>query len=510
MHVARKIGAVAAAVACLGAAAAAGPAVAASGHGGGHGGGGGGSSGGSIAASVTRLASDPTSAAGSQHAAVVEPDTFAFGNTVVGAFQEGRFTDGGSSAIGWTRSADHGGTWTSGTLPNLTTAAGGPYPRATDPSVAFDAAHNTWLISSLGLSVSGGSIGGAAVVVSRSTNGGTSWSGPVVVSAASSGEDFDKNWIVCDNTSTSPFYGHCYVTWDDHGSFNLLLNSTSSDGGLTWGAALTTAADDLGIGAQPLVQPNGNVVVPVDDPFEGSIGVYRSTNGGASWGAGVTIGSIRAHTEAGSLRSGPLPTAEMDASGRIFVAWADCRFRRNCKANDIVFMTSTNGQTWSAVTRVPIDSTSSSVDHFLPGLAVDPASSGSTTKLGLVFFYYPSTSCSQSTCLLDAAVVGSLDGGATWTTPKQINTTAMSLSWLPDTTQGRMVGDYMSASWSGGSLVSVTPLAAAPSGSTFDLAAFGVVATVSAVAGAATTQNDPVVSSPSATRATPTQSRSSH
>jgi len=24
----------------------------------------------------------------------------------------------------------------------------------------------------------------------------------------------DKNWTVCDNTSSSPFYGNCYTEWD--------------------------------------------------------------------------------------------------------------------------------------------------------------------------------------------------------------------------------------------------------------------------------------------------------
>jgi hypothetical protein len=41
----------------------------------------------------------------------VEPDTFAFGSTVVGAFQVGRFYDGGSSNIGWATSANGGSTW---------------------------------------------------------------------------------------------------------------------------------------------------------------------------------------------------------------------------------------------------------------------------------------------------------------------------------------------------------------------------------------------------------------
>ena len=55
-------------------------------------------------------------------------------------------------------------------------------------------------------------------------------------SAEKAGGDLDKNWIVCDNTKNSQFYGHCYTQWDDHGAGNRLAMSTSTDGGLTWGA----------------------------------------------------------------------------------------------------------------------------------------------------------------------------------------------------------------------------------------------------------------------------------
>ncbi|MGN5382056.1 hypothetical protein ACQ4WX_47945 [Streptomyces lasalocidi] len=49
----------------------------------------------------------------------------------------------------------------------------------------------------------------------------------------------------------------------------------------------------------------------------------------------------------------------------------------------------------------------------------------------------------------------------------------MTLAWLPNTTQGRMFGDYISTSvLSGGNAVTVLPIAHAPSGSTFDVAMY--------------------------------------
>src|SRR5919204_43893 len=105
-------------------------------------------------------------------------------------------------------------------------------------------------LSSLGLN---SSPSGVAVVVNRSTNGGTSWGNPVTVHAAGVGEDLDKNWTVCDNTSTSPFYGSCYTQWDDFGHGNALKIAYSRDGGLTWKLSKTPRVGV--IGAQPLTLP---------------------------------------------------------------------------------------------------------------------------------------------------------------------------------------------------------------------------------------------------------------
>src|SRR6185437_14054453 len=111
------------------------------------------------------------------------------------------------------------------------------------------------------------------------------------------------------------------------------------------------------------------------------IAALRSLDGGASYTGPATVASVAEHPVAGNLRSDALPTAEIDAAGRVYVAWADCRYRTSCAANDIVMSTSLNGISWSPVTRVPIDPPSSAVDHFIPGLGVDQATSGSSAHL---------------------------------------------------------------------------------------------------------------------------------
>ncbi|HEX9035879.1 MAG TPA: sialidase family protein [Ktedonobacterales bacterium] len=398
-------------------------------------------------ATLTQISSDPftsatcTASNTTYHHTEVEPDAYSSGSTIVAAFQVGRIYDGGACAIGFATSTNNGASWTNGLLPGVTKYSSGSYDRATDAAVAYDARHGVWLVSSLVLSESGGPHG-VAVLTSRSTDGGLTWGTPVVTENTSSSPD--KNWIVCDDTASSPHYGNCYTEWDDNGSGNVMHMSTSSDGGLTWGAAVT---DGNGIiGGQPVVRPDGTVIVPTDNANESALGAFNSTNGGASWSAVTTITTISHHTEAGSLRSGALPSAEIDGAGTVYVVWSDCRFERSCKANDLVIAHSTNsaGTAWSSVTRIPIDAVGSGVDHFIPGLAVNKGTSGSSAQLGLTYYYYPQSSCSS--CTLDVGFVSSTNGGSTWSAATQV-AGPFNVTWVANTTQGRMVGDYISTSY---------------------------------------------------------------
>jgi hypothetical protein len=450
---------------------------------------------------LTRLSTDPYTNSTSQHATEVEPDTYSFGSTIVSAFQVGRFNNGGASNIGFATSTDGGGTWTHGFLPGTTTFATPPgtYDRLSDPSVAYDPKDNVWLISYLGLVGANPNVSPTApvVLVSRSTDGGLTWgSPPVQVNSSGGTNSQDKNWTVCDVTSTSPFYGHCYTEWDDNGNGNLVQMSTSTNGGLTWSARQSTANNATVIGGQPLVQPNGTVVVPIENANETSLLAFTSTNGGASWNSTLTVTSINHHTDAGNIRSGSLPTAEIDSAGKVYVVWSDCRFERRCRANDLVMTTSTNGTSWTAVTRIPADAVGSGVDHFIPGLAVDTSTSGSSAHLGLAYYYYPATSCSASTCSLDVGYVSSTNGGSTWSAKTQL-AGPMTLTWLANTTQGYMVGDYISTSFANGTAHPVFMVANPNVGSTFDEAAYSPSSGLTIRGGSHSSKGDIVVTSSS-------------
>jgi BNR repeat-like domain len=361
---------------------------------------------------LTQISSDPYTNTDSNHKTQVEPDTFAFGNTIVSTFQVGRFFDGGASNIGFSTSTNAGETWTAGFLPSTTvnSTPAGIYGRASDASVAYDPKHKVWMISWLGLR-NPAPTGPVDVLVSRSTDGGLTWGAPVVVNA--SGNFNDKNWTACDTSSSSPFFGHCYTEFDNNTSLNRIQMSTSNNGGKTWGAAKTTPDHTCVIGGQPLVQPNGTVIVPIDDCLETSILSIISKDGGKTWNRPVLVAQLLNDGHPGAIRSPDLPSAEIDKSGRVYVVWTDCRFESGCNAgnNDLLLISSADGVNWTLPKRIPADQVGSGVDHLLPGLAVDRSTAGNSAHLGLVYYTFPSIFCDPTTCQLNVNFISSTNGG---------------------------------------------------------------------------------------------------
>jgi hypothetical protein len=400
----------------------------------------------------------------SQHATEVEPDSFAFGSTIVSTFQVGRIRDGGAANIGFATSRDAGRTWRSGLLPSLTpnSSPPGEWARASDPVIGFDAAHGVWLASSLAVSPGRES----ALVFNRSPDGIT-WSAPVVATRSIARDlELDKQWFACDNWTTSPFRGRCYLAYSDFRT-NRISVQTSADGGLTWSAPVG-APDGAGRnalregspGVQPVVRPNGDALVLFWDGEQMSS--IRSTDGGTSFSRTNFVGRVRAPVGL-NFRAFALPVAEVDAAGTVYLAWSDCGLGTDCARTDLMLSRSADGLQWSAPARIPAGPVRDRTYDVVPGLAADPEEAG---RLALAWYRL------QPGGGIDAFFVRSSNGGGTWTRPRRLNTETMSREWIAQTTLGPMLGDYISTSFAGRTPVAVLALASRPSGGRLDEAIY--------------------------------------
>ena len=393
-----------------------------------------------------------------QHETQVEPDSFSFGSTVVTVFQSGRHLDGGAERNAFATSKNGGRTWRSGPLPT------GSFDRVSDPVIAYDARHRWWLAASLASNFSS-----VATVVNRSRDG-LRWSAPIDA-ARSTTEEYDKEWIACDNWRSSRFYGRCYLSYMNFAR-DTIETRRSADGGRTWSAPVSVDArrqPAIANGVVIAVRPNGQVLLVFSvfgAPDGNEIALTRSTDGGATFSAPGRVARMGG-TEVSWLRAPPFPTVDVDAAGTVYVAWRDCEESADCSA-DILLSRSNNGVDWSQPMRIPTGSPEGF--YFLPALAVDPATSGRNARLAVLYHSMsPSTICDPTAgCLaIDVKMVTSADGGRTWSLPARLNVLSMPPFWMADTSLGRMLGDYVSVSWSRRRPIGIFSLAFPPSGGVF-------------------------------------------
>ncbi len=361
-------------------------------------------------------------------------------NLITAVFQEGRFTDGGAVDCGYSVTHDGGLTWTRALIPNLTTVTGGTYFRATDPIAGIDLDGKIFLCTE-GATTADFSEGN--ILVSRSTDGGTTFGPPALVFHPASSNDFpDKPWMAVNNFSgTSTPAGRIVVTWTLFKSTGAspIQRSYSDDHGLTWSGASPVHLASLSTqGSQPVFLPDGRLAIIYwnfkgtgDKPEE--IDMVLSNDGGVTFGPPTTVAEVSRYIQP-TFRSGVfLPSATTDrTTGNLYVVYQafDIGFTPR-----VLFTKSADaGANWS----FPVAVTDN------PGTGVfNPAISASPDGQTLTVSFYDQRDNPGNTFLCNLYLAQSFDGGATWGPNIRISSETSNAPLAPLTDAGYMLGDYL-------------------------------------------------------------------
>jgi hypothetical protein len=189
---------------------------------------------------------------------------------IAGVWQQDRWSNGGANGLLTGVSRDGGKTWTR-TFAHFSRCAGGnttnggDYERASDPWVSFSRGGTVHQIS---LSFDN-SDGNQAVLVSRSTNGGNSWSEPTTLARDTSLDvALDKESITADPRKSRV----AYAVWDrlvgltssnPNHFFGPVWFSRTTNDGASWEPAriiFDPGPDAQTIGNEIVVLPDGTLV----------------------------------------------------------------------------------------------------------------------------------------------------------------------------------------------------------------------------------------------------------
>jgi hypothetical protein len=336
-------------------------------------------------------------------------------SNIIGVYQQDRYTFGGARGLAASVTHDGGATWNV-TYPAFTACSGGnatdggDYQRASDPWVTFSPDGTAYFIS-LSLSFVGDvSQTGSAVLVSKSTDGGDTWSDPTTLVRNIGDSDVapynfnDKESITADPGDSR----YVYAIWDRihrpgnpdnlsaENAFSFrgdTLFARTTDGGQTWEPARTIYRETSltgTIGNEIAVLPDGTLV-DVFDFIQGSgnnqpgydTKVMLSHDHGATWSQPIEVAPDRSvgtkDPDTGArVRTGcflPLIAVDRNPSspgyGNLYVVWCDSfgSTKTNGKVHStMVFTQSTDGGlTWSPLARIDKSGDSRA---FVPSIAV--------------------------------------------------------------------------------------------------------------------------------------------
>jgi hypothetical protein len=382
----------------------------------------------------------------------------------IAVWQQDRWSNGSSRGLVTGVTFDAGATWTR-VAPRFSVCAGGTYTRASDPWVDFSPNGVAWQI---GLVTSGTSFTATsinAVVVSRSTDGGLSWSDPVEIIHDEGSTFFnDKETLTADPHDP----GFVYAVWDrlrPNGGPAYFARTTN--GGVSWEPA--RPIHDPGNGQQTIgnlirVLPDGTLVnlfthikggsgeeeEEKEAPDDATLEVLRSTDRGATWTGPHVIAEYQPAgakdpATGAAIRDGtPIGAMAVGPDGTLYVVWQDARISPDPERDDILLARSTNGGvTWSTpvrVNRVPGRSA------FAPQVHV--AADG---MIGVTYFDLRSDTADETTLPTDYWLARSQDG-VTWTETHLAGPFDLQQAPLAG---GFFLGDYMGLASAAGEFVAL-------------------------------------------------------
>jgi len=390
-------------------------------------------------------------------------------NHLLAAWQQDRWSDGGSRALVSAVSLDGGATWQRTLLPmsrcgGAVTGSAGDFERVSDPWVDIgpDGTEHVLGLVFNGKALQPGSSSGVAT--SRSADGGITWTPPQLI--AQDGATFfnDKDALTADPTDAR----FVYAVWDrlDAAGHGPAMLARSIDGGLSWEPARAlftpnSAGVSQTLGNRIVVLAAGtergtlidvfNQIDTVNGVSSSRVGLVRSADHGLTWSAPIYVAALQSvgarNPEGGApIRDGAdLPTIAAAPDGSLWVAWQDARFSGGLHDAIAISHSTDGGRTWSAPAAINMVAT---VAAFTPTLVVR-----ADGLVGVMHYDLRSNTAAPATLFADAWLLTSRDG-LTWTESHVAG--PFDMAQAPNA-EGLFLGDYQGLVAGG---TSFTPLLA--------------------------------------------------